>query len=98
MPRPALRSRYGKGDNPGEENAVARRKGKKGGGPLPRMKVLFLCTGNACRSQMAEGWARALKSDRFEAFSAGGAPCYVHPMAIEAMAEAGGGVPRGHFQ
>lgn len=68
---------------------MARRKGKPGDEPIPRMKVLFLCTGNACRSQMAEGWARALKSDRFEAFSAGVAPCYVHPIAIEVMAEAG---------
>jgi len=53
------------------------------------MKVLFLCTGNACRSQMAEGWARALKSDRFEAFSAGVAPCFVHPYAIRVMEEQG---------
>lgn len=54
-----------------------------------RKKVLFLCTGNACRSQMAEGWARALKSEEIEAFSAGVAPCYVHPRAIRVMAEAG---------
>ncbi len=60
------------------------------------MKVLFLCTGNACRSQMAEGWARKLKADRFEAFSAGVAPCYVHPLAIEVMAEAGVDIS-GHY-
>lgn len=54
-----------------------------------RRKVLFLCTGNACRSQMAEGWARALKSEEFEAFSAGVAPCYVHPRAARVMNEAG---------
>jgi arsenate reductase len=54
-----------------------------------RKKVLFLCTGNACRSQMAEGWARALKSERIEAYSAGVAPCYVHPLAIRVMKEAG---------
>lgn len=54
-----------------------------------RLKVLFLCTGNACRSQMAEGWARALKSDRIEAYSAGVAPCYVHPLAARVMKEAG---------
>lgn len=54
-----------------------------------RSKVLFLCTGNACRSQMAEGWARTLLPDRIEAFSAGVAPCYVHPLAIRVMGEAG---------
>lgn len=54
-----------------------------------RLKVLFLCTGNACRSQMAEGWARALKGAEIEAFSAGVAPCFVHPLAIEVMEEAG---------
>lgn len=60
------------------------------------MKVLFLCTGNACRSQMAEGWARKLKAGRFEAFSAGVAPCYVHPLTIEAMAESGVDIS-GHY-
>ncbi len=66
--------------------------GKRGAqsvGKRKRKKVLFLCTGNACRSQMAEGWARALKSDEIEVFSAGVAPCYVHPRAIRVMAEAG---------
>lgn len=57
--------------------------------PARRKKVLFLCTGNACRSQMAEGWARALKGDVIEAFSAGVAPCYVHPLAVRVMLEAG---------
>lgn len=51
--------------------------------------MLFLCTGNACRSQMAEGFARALKSERIEAFSAGVAPCFVHPLAVRVMQEAG---------
>lgn len=59
--------------------------GKKG----RRLKVLFLCTGNACRSQMAEGWARALKGDIIEPYSAGVAPCYVHPLAERVMREAG---------
>ena len=36
-----------------------------------KIKILFLCTGNSCRSQMAEGWARTLKSDSIEAYSAG---------------------------
>jgi arsenate reductase len=54
-----------------------------------RKKVLFLCTGNACRSQMAEGWARALKSGEIEAYSAGVAPCFVHPLAVRVMKEAG---------
>jgi len=60
-----------------------------GAGRGPAIKVLFLCTGNACRSQMAEGWARALKSDRIEAHSAGVAPCFVHPLAARVMKEAG---------
>ncbi|HSL91511.1 MAG TPA: arsenate reductase ArsC [Candidatus Limnocylindrales bacterium] len=54
-----------------------------------RIKVLFLCTGNACRSQMAEGWARALKAERIEPYSAGVAPCFVHPLAVRVMEEAG---------
>ena len=39
--------------------------------PTDKLKVLFLCTGNSCRSQMAEGWAKALKSDQIEVYSAG---------------------------
>ena len=57
--------------------------------PEGRLKVLFLCTANACRSQMAEGWTRALKSDVIEAYSAGVAPCYLHPLAERVMKEAG---------
>ncbi|MHC4157378.1 MAG: arsenate reductase ArsC [Planctomycetota bacterium] len=53
------------------------------------MRILFLCTGNACRSQMAEGWARDLKGDLIEAFSAGIRPIGVSSRAIKAMAEAG---------
>ena len=52
-------------------------------------KVLFLCTGNSCRSQMAEGWLRHLVGDRFEAFSAGVKPTAVNPFAIDVMREAG---------
>ncbi|TAL15941.1 arsenate reductase ArsC [bacterium] len=51
--------------------------------------VLFLCTGNSCRSQMAEGWLRHLSGGRVEALSAGTKPISVHPLAIRAMAEAG---------
>lgn len=54
-----------------------------------KLKILFLCTGNACRSQMAEGWARHLKGDCIEAFSAGVTPIGVSTKAIEVMAEAG---------
>jgi arsenate reductase len=59
-----------------------------------KVRVLFLCTANACRSQMAEGWAHALKSDRIEAHSAGIAPCYLHPMAERVMKEAGVDISR----
>jgi arsenate reductase len=54
-----------------------------------KIKVLFLCTGNACRSQMAEGWARHLKSDVIEACSAGVWPAGVSSRAIQVMAEVG---------
>ena len=54
-----------------------------------RIKVLFLCTGNSCRSQMAEGWARALRADSVEAHSAGTNPHGMNRLAIEAMREAG---------
>lgn len=53
-------------------------------------RVLFLCTGNSCRSQMAEGLLRHLAGDRFQALSAGANPSgYVHPMSIVAMQELG---------
>jgi len=54
-----------------------------------RLKVLFLCTGNACRSQMAEGWAKALKSDVIDAYSAGVSPHGMNKLAIESMREVG---------
>lgn len=53
------------------------------------VKILFLCTGNSCRSQMAEGWARALKSDVVEAYSAGIETHGLNPYAVKVMAEAG---------
>lgn len=52
-------------------------------------KVLFICTHNASRSQMAEGFLRVLKGDRYEAFSAGTEPRGVNPCAVRVMAEAG---------
>ena len=52
-------------------------------------KVLFLCTGNSARSQMAEGLMRCFRGDEFEVFSAGVEPKGVHPKAIEAMQEIG---------
>ena len=54
-----------------------------------KIKVLFLCTGNSCRSQIAEGWARHLKSDVIDAYSAGIRPIGVSSKAIRAMAEVG---------
>jgi arsenate reductase len=54
-----------------------------------KIKVLFLCTGNSCRSQIAEGWARHLKNDVIEACSAGIRPIGVSSRAIKTMAEAG---------
>lgn len=54
-----------------------------------RLRVLFLCTGNSCRSQMAEGWARKLKAAEIDAYSAGTAPHGLNPLAVKAMAEAG---------
>jgi arsenate reductase len=53
------------------------------------MRILFLCTGNACRSQMAEGWARHLGGDRFDILSAGIDAHGKNPRAIAVMREAG---------
>ncbi len=54
-----------------------------------RTRVLFLCTGNSCRSQMAEGWARALRGDALEAYSAGIEKHGLNARAVRVMAEAG---------
>jgi arsenate reductase (thioredoxin) len=54
-----------------------------------KKKILFLCTGNSCRSQMAEAWTRHLRGDDYEAYSAGIAPKGVDHMAIHVMNEAG---------
>ncbi len=52
-------------------------------------RVLFLCTGNSCRSQMAEGWLRHLAGDRYEVFSAGIEAHGLNPEAVAVMAEVG---------
>ena len=57
-------------------------------------RVLFLCTGNSCRSQMAEGWARHLKGDVLEPYSAGIETHGLNPRAVAAMAEAGVDISR----
>ena len=54
-----------------------------------RLKILFLCTGNSCRSQMAEGWAKFLKGDVIEPYSAGIETHGLNPLAVTVMAEAG---------
>lgn len=53
------------------------------------LKILFLCTGNSCRSQMAEGWTRSLKGEEIEAFSAGIETHGLNPHAVKVMKEAG---------
>ncbi|MGC8720652.1 MAG: arsenate reductase ArsC [Thermodesulforhabdaceae bacterium] len=54
-----------------------------------KKKILFLCTGNSCRSQMAEGWTRFFHSDWLEAYSAGVNPHGIDPRAVKVMQEAG---------
>jgi protein-tyrosine-phosphatase len=56
---------------------------------VPPYHVLFLCTQNACRSQMAEAWLRALSGGRVRASSAGTRPGQMSPMTVATMAEAG---------
>lgn len=59
-----------------------------------KKRVLFLCTGNSCRSQMAEGWLRHLAGERFEAASAGTHPVGLNPGAVEVMQERGVDISR----
>jgi len=56
---------------------------------VTKINVLFLCTGNSCRSQMAEGWCRHLLSPRFDCTSAGIEKHGLNPLAVKVMAEAG---------
>ena len=60
---------------------------ERAGRIMSKRKVLFLCTHNSARSQMAEGLLRALKGEAYEVFSAGVSPTQVDPDAIKAMAE-----------
>jgi arsenate reductase len=57
--------------------------------PMSKLKVLFLCTGNSARSQMAEGYLRHLAGGEFEPVSAGVEPKGLNPLAVEAMSEIG---------
>jgi len=61
-----------------------------------KIKILFLCTGNSCRSQMAEGWARQLKGDIIEVYSAGIETHGLNPNAVKVMAEAGVDISNQH--
>ena len=56
---------------------------------MNKIKILFLCTGNSCRSQMAEGWCRHLKNEKIEAYSAGLKKHGLNPLALQVMGEAG---------
>lgn len=56
---------------------------------MDKQRILFLCTGNSCRSQMAEGFARALRPELVQAYSAGIVRHGLNPLAVRAMAEAG---------
>ena len=56
---------------------------------MSKEKILYLCTGNSCRSQMAEGWTRELKSEQFEAYSAGIEKHGLNENAVRVMKEAG---------
>ncbi|MCE5341023.1 MAG: arsenate reductase ArsC [Planctomycetaceae bacterium] len=56
---------------------------------MKKLKILFLCTGNSCRSQMAEGWTRHLKGEVIEPYSAGIETHGLNPNAVKVMAEVG---------
>ena len=56
---------------------------------VSKKKIIFICTGNACRSQIAHGLLESMAGDKFEVFSAGSYPSQVHPMSIKVMEEIG---------
>ncbi len=65
--------------------------------PQEKFSVLFLCTGNSCRSQMAEGLVNALRSHQWRAFSAGSTPAgYVHPLSMTVMQDLGIDISQHH--
>ena len=66
--------------------------------PGPKIIVLFLCTGNSCRSQMAEGWVRHLRGDAIEPYSAGIVKHGMNPHAVKVMAEAGVDISKHYFK
>ena len=74
-----------------DKNEVSPEGGQPEGGiaMTEKKKLLFLCTGNSCRSQMAEGWARHLKGDVLEVYSAGIETHGLNPNAVRVMAETG---------
>ena len=65
---------------------------------MQKLKILFLCTGNSCRSQMAEGWARHLLKDQIEAYSAGIETHGLNPNAVKVMAESSVDISRHQSQ
>jgi arsenate reductase len=67
---------------------------KERGRAINKTRILFLCTRNSCRSQMAEGWARRLHADTVEPYSAGIDPGELDPYAVRVMAEAGVDISR----
>src|SRR5579872_6708719 len=73
--------------------AAHRRPGRRSPGDresaMTKPRILFLCTGNSARSQMAEGLARTLSKSEVDAFSAGTHPKGLHPMAMQVMSDAG---------
>lgn len=61
---------------------------------MKKLRILFLCTGNSCRSQMAEGWARHFHSDKYEVFSAGIEKHGMNARAVQVMQECGVDIAR----